>query len=270
MAPEAASGITASNITFTSNIATSISIKSPGVLSVAKDAAGYPLTVLKSSVTQGAGLLTLFVDSHGGFNATTSGPGTYTFTYQAQNSQRTLSAPATVTVIFPQPTGLSVAVVDGKDKTTPITDYRWIIEEDRTFYVDPMKTTNTGSSIVPTFGTNFHTSYMPLVAAGCVGTVSCESGQKLSGTSAVCDVGDGACRTDAAQQTPVDPSQVHLDPTKRYYISILPGDGANYLNQNPSSGHGMGGAPIAAKQTSVTGAHAAYTTSACEIDRFCL
>ena len=29
------------------------------------------------------------------------------------------------------------------------------------------------------------------------------------------------------QQTPVDPSQVHLDPTKRYYISMLPGDAAN-------------------------------------------
>ena len=28
-------------------------------------------------------------------------------------------------------------MVDGADKTTQITDYRWVIEEDRTFYVDP-------------------------------------------------------------------------------------------------------------------------------------
>src|SRR2546429_7240939 len=46
---------------------------------------------------------------------------------------RSLStASATVTLIFPQPSNLVVHVVDGKDKITPITDYRWIIEEDRT------------------------------------------------------------------------------------------------------------------------------------------
>ena len=43
----------------------------------------------------------------------------------------------------------------------------------------------------------------------------------------MCDVGNGVCRTDAAQWTAVNPSQVHLDPTKRYYISILPGDAIN-------------------------------------------
>jgi len=43
----------------------------------------------------------------------------------------------------------------------------------------------------------------------------------------VCDIGNGACRTDAASKTEVNPSQVHLDPLKRYYISVLPGDGAN-------------------------------------------
>jgi hypothetical protein len=56
-----------------------------------------------------------------------------------------------------------------------ITDYRWIIEEDRTFWVDPNCTTNSsittpgcpavvgpaGQSTVPTFGANFHTSTMP-------------------------------------------------------------------------------------------------------------
>ncbi len=58
----------------------------------------------------------------------------------------------------------------------------------------------------------------------------------------------------------MDPSQVHLDPTKRYYISVLPGDAANPFNAgyadlptcNPAAanfdpttcGHGMGGAPI--------------------------
>ncbi len=74
---------------------------------------------------------------------------------------------------------------------------------------------------------------------------------------AVCDVGNGVCRTTAAQQAPLSPSQVHLDPTKRYYISVLPGDAGNSFenvgsclsNPTPSCGHGMGGAPIACVPT---------------------
>jgi hypothetical protein len=162
-------------------------------------------------------------------------------------------------------------VLDGSDKQTVISDYRWVIEEDRTFYIDPTKTTNNGgSTFVPTFGTNFHTSYMPVVASGCTGQISCESGQSLLGQPAVCDIGNGGCRTNASQQTAVLPSSVHLDPTKRYYISILPGDAGNPFNNgyggapacqadsshksvpNTTCGHGMGGAPIAAGQNAVT------------------
>ncbi len=264
---EAASGITLGNLTYTSNLATSLSIKPPGILSAATDGAGYPLTVNAASVTPSAGL-TLSVDANGGFNASVAAAGTYSFTYKAQNSQGTVSAAsATVTLIFPTPSNLVVSVVDGKDKITPITDYRWIIEEDRTFYVDPKCTTNpppagcpsSSTGIVPTFGTNFHTSFMPMVATGCTGPLSCENGQTIIDPAtnlhvpAVCDIGNGVCRTTAAQETPVNPSQVHLDPTKRYYISILPGDAANPFNTgNLAGGHGMGGAPISFGQTAVT------------------
>src|SRR5262249_16053034 len=62
---------------------------------------------------------------------------------------------------------------------------------------------------------------------------------------AVCDVGNGVCRTDGSQKTPLDPSQVVLDPNKRYYISVLPGDVLD-------PGHQMGGAQIAAGQTTVS------------------
>jgi hypothetical protein len=149
--------------------------------------------------------------------------------------------------------------------TTPITDYRWIIEEDRTFYVDPNCTSNPppagcpqitagqtpGTFIVPTFGTNFHTSYMPVAATGCTGDVSCESGQTLLGQPTVCDIGNGICRP-GTEETPLDPSQVHLDPTKRYYFSVLPGDAANaFESGNAAGGHGMGGAPIPAACTPV-------------------
>jgi hypothetical protein len=259
---EAGSGITCPSSSFSSN-ATSLSIKPPGILAGCKDAAGYPLTVNAASVTS-AGFTALSVDPNGGFNAS-SASGSYTFTFKAQNSQGTVAATtATVTVTFPAATGLVVNVVDGRDKTTAVTDYRWIIEEDRTFYINPNCTSNpppagcptSGSGIVPTFGTNFHTSYMPVIAAGCVGptgAIACESGQTLLGVPAVCDVGNGVCRTDATQQTPLDPSMVHLDPTKHYYISVLPGDAANSFenlngclsNPTPSCGHGMGGAPIA-------------------------
>src|SRR5882762_2026408 len=267
---EAAAGITMNPIQYTAN-ATVLHINPPGILSVDQDGAGYPLTVNAASVTHGA-TLNLSVDANGGFTASVAGAGTYTFTYKAQNSQGTVSgSAATVTLVFPAPTGLSVQVLDGTDKTTVIGDYRWIIEEDRTFYVNPNCTTNppavgcpgaatpglTGTGIVPTFGTNFHTSYMPLIAAGCTGPLSCEGGQTIfdptSGThvNAVCDVGNGVCRPDTSSTTvgggsgfaQTLPSAVHLDPTKRYYFTVLPGDAANPF-EGGAIGHGMGGAPV--------------------------
>jgi hypothetical protein len=285
---EANSGITMGNITYTSKVATHLTIAPPGILSVDSDAAGHPLTVAAGTVTAGTGL-TVSVDPNGGFVADVTTPGTYTFTYNAQNSQGTQSATAgTVTLVFPTPSNLAVTVYDPVTKA-PITDYRWVIEEDRTFYVDPTCTTNPPAStcpgsvagtIVPTFGTNFHTSYMPLVATGCTGPLSCESGQTVLGVPAVCDIGNGICRTTGTQETAVDPSQVVLDPNKRYYISVLPGDAANpFIGGNASApancaigpydpsdptglntacGHGMGGAPIGIdpntrlQQTSVT------------------
>jgi hypothetical protein len=271
---ETAAGITMNNISYTSNLATYLKIAPSGILSVDKDGLGYPLTVAASTVAAGAvsgttplapcvGSATsncVAVDSNGGFNAYVPAAGTYSFTYKAQNSQGTVSSTAaTVTLIFPSPSNLAVTVYDGTDKTTKITDYRWIIEEDRTFYINPNCTTNpppagcpgAAGGIVPTFGTNFHTSYMPVVATGCTGPLSCESGQSINGVSAVCDIGNGVCRTDAAQESILMPGAVHLDPTKRYYISVLPGDAANpFETANETPGHGMGGAPIGIDPTS--------------------
>jgi hypothetical protein len=297
---EGATGITVVNDAYSSNVASSISIKSPGILMNDTDALGYPLTV--ASFAAGTGISTLSVDANGGFNAsvptcTTAAGCQYTFTYKAKNSVGTLSAgTATVTLTFGAASGLTVTVLDGQDKTSVIPDYRWIIEEDRTFYVDPHCTTNppaagcptfaagTLTGLVPTFGTNFHTSYMPVIAAGCVANsspIACESGQTIFDPAtgihinAVCDIGDGVCRADASGNgfAPLDPSQVHLDPTKRYYFTILSGDAGNpFATGNLSAdcvngigptgvvdpalaaecGHGMSGAPIAAGQTAIT------------------
>src|SRR5437016_1104056 len=154
---EANTGIVMNPITYTSTVATSLTINSPGVLSVDKDNAGYPLTVAMSAgnaPVPSAGL-TLSVDKSGAFKASVAAAGTYTFTYKAQNSQGTVSASsATVTLIFPAASGLVVNVVDGKNKTTAITDYRWIIEEDRTFYVDPKCTANPPPAGCPSSSTD--------------------------------------------------------------------------------------------------------------------
>ena len=258
---EAATGIVMSNITYAPPTVNALSVKinPPGILSVDKDNAGYPLTVNLATASTplaialtGTGCGTATVDMNGGFTASASAAGTCTFTYNAKNAQGVVSAAAaTVTIIFPAATGLAVTVKDGTDKTTLITDYRWIIEEDRTFYINPNTTTNNGgTTIVPTFGTNFHTSFMPVIATGCTGPLSCESMQTIYDNgvpcigvnnpvgcsptagqhiNAVCDVGNGVCRPDTAGAgfAAVNPNRVHLDPTKRYYISILPGDAAN-------------------------------------------
>jgi hypothetical protein len=273
-AAELGSGISVNDKAFTSAISTFLSIKSPGILATGgiadKDAAGYPLTVYAPSITATggnplgpcpAGVTTscVAVDAAGGFNAYVPAAGVYHFSYKAQNAQGTLStSAATVTLTFPTASGLQVSVQDGKTGT-PVADYRWVIEEDRTFYIDPTKTTNTGgSTTVPTFGTNFHTSYMPVVATGCVGTLACEAGQTIGGNKVVCDIGNGVCEA-GAQQKELDPKYVNLDPTKRYYISVLPGDAGNpFIAGNGSAclattdpnydstscGHGMGGAQV--------------------------
>jgi Bacterial Ig domain len=267
----AASNVTDSGITCTSHtfskangdnvsIATYLAVKTPGVLAYCKDGAGLPLTVATSTVT-GSGM-TVVPDANGGFTAVAPAAGTYSFSFQAKNSLGTLSPATTMMVTFPAGSGLAVTVLDGYDKTTTIGDYRWVIEEDRTFYINPACSANpppagcptAALGIVPTLGTNFHTSYMPYVAQGCTGPVSCEAGQTQLGQPVVCDVGNGQCRPDASGNgmTPVLPGAVALDPTKRYYISVLPGDAANPFEGSGPVGHGMGGAPITAGQTSVT------------------
>ncbi len=218
----------ANGITYTSKMATFLKIPSPGVLSVDSDPNNLPLQVVASSISlpacTGSNAPCVNMDPNGGFTASAPGAGTYTFTYQAQDSQGRQSNSATVTLVFPNPSNLQVKVLDAQlynncngnstciSALAPIGDYRWIIEEDKTFYVDPNCTTNSsittpgcpsvvgpaGQSTIPTFGVNFHTSNMDFVAQGCTGPLSCEGGQTMydaaTGThvAAVCDLGNGA------------------------------------------------------------------------------
>ena len=250
------SGITCSASAFSANISTYLAIKTPGVLANCTDGAKLPMTVDPTSVTgvTGPSGMVVVADANGGF--TVSGAqagGPYSFAVTVKDPLG-MTAVANVSLTFPSGSGLKVTVLDGSDKTTVIGDYRWVIEEDRTFYINPGCTVNpppagcttTPSGIVPTLGTNFHTSYMPYIAQGCTGPQSCEGGQTVLGQPAVCDVGNGVCRPDTTGSgfTPVTPDQVYLDPSKRYYISVLPGDAANPFYGASANGHGMGGAPI--------------------------
>src|SRR5215469_9240859 len=294
-AGDTTSTIACTSQSYTANTSSSLAIKTPGVLGFCTDSKGYPLSVVTptppspTALTTGAG--TVLLDANGGFTASLTTPcATSTgcpasFTFQVKNSQgNTLTATANLT--FAAASNLQVTVLDGADKETQINDYRWIIEEDRTFYVNPNCATDTltpaagcpsqtsTAGSTPIFGVNFHTSYMPVVAAGCTGSLSCEGGQTIATPTghqnAVCDVGNGVCRLDATGSgfTPMFPGSAVLDPAKRYYISILPGDAgvpfqAGYAGPPDCSpagvaagscGHGMGGAPIAAACTPAAGA----------------
>jgi hypothetical protein len=311
----------ANNVAYTSQMASFVKIPSPGILSVDTDPNGLPLQVVISSIVPSG--ITLNVDPNGGFTASLTGTPTTattaTFTYMAQNSQGATSNTATVTINFPAPSNLVVKLLDAQQYNncagssscitglSPITDYRWIIEEDKTFWVDPNCTTNSsittpgcpsivgpsGQSTIPVFGVQFHTSNMDFVAQGCTGPQSCEGGQTMYdnnpasstyGThiAAVCDVGNGACRPDPTGNgyTQVMPGMVHLDPSKRYYISVLPGDAANPFNPaylgapqcgtGPGTtgyvagqcGHSMGGASIPPACNILGGPNACTSSSA--------
>jgi hypothetical protein len=231
----------AGNATFTSNVASRFVSPPPGLFASVINLSGLSLTANAATTVAGG---TVSVNPDGSFVAAPAcAPGctiasTVTFQYSVMNAQKTPSNLANVTVNFLAPSNLSFNVRDAKNGVA-VTDYRWIIEEDRTFWIDPMCQTNSSGPRVDSsgkpcpalpvesLGYNFHTANMPVVAQGCVGTVSCEAGQTLLGTSAVCDIGNGLCRTGEAQKTPLNPKSVHLDPSKRYFISVLPGDGVN-------------------------------------------
>src|SRR5262249_33851542 len=144
-----ASAVSADTITctlatpFSSNVATYLAVKPPGLLGGCKNTSGLPFQVVGATATtpiavamSGGGTAT--VDQNGGFTAA-GGGGTQTFSVQVQNSlgTATTAGTANVTVTFASANGPTVTVLDAADRKTTITDYRWVIEEDQTFYVDP-------------------------------------------------------------------------------------------------------------------------------------
>lgn len=225
---------------YTSKVDTVLKIARPGVLSNDTDLVGYTLTAKPTPATNlpyGISPMPTWVtlSADGSFVARPPAPGTYIFSYTAQNSLGMDSQPTTVTLNFPVGSGFNLRVQDTEDPNMVISDYRWVIEEDITYKPDPANLLQ-GNTCTPaqsargvcippqSAATEFVKSYMPLVATGCTGTWSC---------------GDAQAST---KQLPTAIGDVVLDPAKHYYISVLPGDSSD--QGNVGFGHTMTGAAI--------------------------
>ena len=275
--------------TYTSSVSSLYSVisRSSGVLAGFAASDGFPL----SAALTGATNCKVTLNADGSFVAvpTVRTGTTCTFTYTATDTRNPASAAkGTANVVFPAPNGPTVTVVDALNNpanpnavppvTTPLTvgDYMWIIQEDRTFHnATPGVTPPYVNGLPPpSLAVSFHQSHMPVVAVGCTGPMSCGDGAG----------GQTYQKATAPLATYTFPADAVLDPTKHYYISVLPGDAANPFinayygspttssnclytntgNPNPAylappgfgaptdCGHTMGGAQLAPAQTTAT------------------
>ena len=241
---------TAAAYSYTTNVAGFVKVPRPGALTNAHDGSvpGFPLTPVLDTTKPNTCGAVFTSDKTGAYDGsfTATLPTTATscsFNYFAKNSQGTVSpTSATVTVQLPaglKASGIKLAVVDAQNRSLVISDYRWTIEEDTTFHTPPGFTPPlVAGTPTPSLATSFHKSYMPVVATGCTGPVSCGQGQTIAGVA-----------VPLQPQTTID--QVALDPAKYYFVSVMPGDGANAFTPtmvaaNNSGGHTMGGVAIPA------------------------
>lgn len=204
--------VTAVADNFASKVSSVFSVAGPGVLANDTDLpSNYKLAVDIANVVNG-NCATLNVNADGSFTATSGGLSSCNFTYVAKNSQGTSSAPGNVTVNFPVGSGVVLSVTDATSGAA-ITDYRWTLQEDETFKSTPGSTPSVSTR---TLGTSFHWSHNPVIATGCVGASSCGMGQASRGTALVL-------------RPASELKDVALDPTKHYFVSLLPGDVQNPL-----------------------------------------
>ncbi|WP_028485946.1 Ig-like domain-containing protein [Thiomicrorhabdus chilensis] len=198
---------------YTNSTGTTITVAAAaGVLGNDADPDGDTLTAVLDG-TPPAGLT---LNADGSFTYTGNAQGTpATFSYFAfdgslqsdSDPNSTGNQPTTVTLNFNPVANIALSVQDPDG--VALTDYRWLVQEDATFHHDP----NAPDALINQQSLNFHKSYMPIVAQG-------------SGAGEF--------------------SEVALDPSKHYYVSVLPDDGANV------NGHSIGGAQIPPGSSAVT------------------
>jgi uncharacterized repeat protein (TIGR01451 family) len=118
------------------------------------------------------------------------------------------------------PLTINVVTVDGSGAAVPApAGYRWTVEEDRTKPPTPGQHSTTANQSF-----SFHTSYMPVVAAGRVG---------ITGIASTAD-------PDVARLYAQTPGSLNLDSSKRYYLSVA------------AEGFQIGGAPVVFSGTGAT------------------
>src|SRR5512133_2983937 len=116
------------------------------------------------------------------------------------------------------PLAITVVSVDKNGAQTPVTNYRWTVEEDVT------KASVPGDHATRNhYSFSFHSSYMPVIAAGRV-----SGGTPVVGCDTNANNPIGCADPDRQSMALPD-----LNPAKRYYVSVLPDDGS-----------AMGGAPV--------------------------
>jgi len=185
-----------------------------GVLGNDTDPDGDALT----AVLDGTAPTGLILNADGSFTYT--GTTAATFSYHA-NDGVSDSATATVSLDYFSPSNITLNVIDSDGDA--VTAYRWLVQEDRTYRIDPNNPTAT--PLIEQQFLNFHRSSMPPVAQGC---------------------------TDCDPES-IAFNQVALDPTKHYYVSVLPNDATQRSDPDGFGvGHTIGGAQIAPGQSAVT------------------
>ena len=190
---------------YTNNIGMTISADAAhGVLGNDTDPDGDPLTAVLDAPVAG---LTLNPD--GSFEYTGSST---TFDYHATDGSAN-SGSITVTLDYNPPSNIALNVTDPDGG--PVTSYRWILQEDVTYHMDP----NAPPDPSDMLSVNFHKSYMPVVAQGCTGA---------------------ECATDNAVIPVAAFTQAVLDPARHYYVSVLPNDAGT------GEGHSLSGVQIPA------------------------
>ena len=160
-----------------------------------------------NAVLEGGPVAGLTLNPDGSFEYTGAG---VTFNYHANDGAADSNSIA-VTIDVGTPSGLVLDVHDPDGAS--VTSYRWIVQEDATFHVDPATPPDPADML----STNFHKSYMPVVAQGCVGT---------------------ECATDNPVIPVAEFTQAVLDPARHYYVSVLPNDAG------AGEGHSIGGTQI--------------------------
>ena len=180
---------------YSNTFGASLTVPAPGVLANDGDPEGDAMTAVLAAAVPG-----LTLDSNGSISYS-GASGLTTFQYQARDASGALSAPVSVTLDMKPVRGLALNVlgVEPSGTANPVADYRWLVEEDANFYPDP------AHPELPSLGTNFHRSHMPVVAQGCAGA---------------------GCST-----PPI--AELALDPAKHYYVSVLPrsaGSGVGFTN----------------------------------------